>query len=147
MLIVLPSRTSLESNAVIEEAGLAMATTTHSATKSEDAPSQYDNPWGRIADVLLRRGTRNASLGFILELRDLAREWDVDGVIINSTCKCRIYCHYPLKARDMIQEELGIPAVAFEYDAFDSREHTVGYYRSRVEPFAELLKQRKKGTS
>lgn len=144
VLIVLPSRNSLESNAVIEEAGLATATSTHMATKSESAPSKYDNPWEKIADVNLRRGSRYASLGFVLELRDLAREWNVDGVIINSTCSCRIYCHYPFKARDVIQEELGIPAIAFEYDAFDSREYTVGYYRSRVEPFAEVLRQRKK---
>jgi benzoyl-CoA reductase/2-hydroxyglutaryl-CoA dehydratase subunit BcrC/BadD/HgdB len=44
----------------------------------------------------------------------------------------------------VIEKELGIPVLAIEFDNLDSREYTVEQLRTRVEPFAEMLKDKKR---
>ena len=56
----------------------------------------------------------------------------------------RAYNIFPRKAKEVIEKELGIPVLALEQDSIDSREYTAERFRTRVEPFAELLKDRKK---
>jgi benzoyl-CoA reductase/2-hydroxyglutaryl-CoA dehydratase subunit BcrC/BadD/HgdB len=128
---------------VIEKAGLASVV--NAGTPSAlNLPSEYESIWEQIADKTLRGGTRCSAQLMINQLKDLCREWDVDGVIIAVLAKCRVYNIFPRKAKEEIERELGIPVLAFEQDSVDSREYSAERFRTRVEPFAEMLKDRKK---
>ena len=76
------------------------------------------------------------------QMRDLAVEYQVDGVIINTISQCRVYNLHPIKAKQVIETELKIPVLALEHDPYDSRDYNLEHFRSRVEPFAEVLYSR-----
>ena len=96
------------------------------------------------ADIQLRAGLRSSAALSINQLKDHCREWNVDGLIVASVIKCRVANIYPRKAKEVIEKELGIKVLAVELDSADSREYTAERFRSRVEPFAEMLKDRKR---
>jgi hypothetical protein len=128
---------------VIEKAGLASVI--NAGTPSAlNLPSEYESIWEQIADKSLRGGSRCSAQSMINQLKDHCREWNVDGVIIAALAKCRIYNIFPRKAKEVIEKELGIPVLALEQDSVDSREYSAERFRTRVEPFAEMLKDRKK---
>jgi benzoyl-CoA reductase/2-hydroxyglutaryl-CoA dehydratase subunit BcrC/BadD/HgdB len=128
---------------VIEKVGLASVTNFISASV-RSVPGEYESTWEQIADRHLRGGTRCTGRLAITELKEVCHEWDVDGVIIAALSKCRIYNTFPRKAKEVIEKELGIPVLALEQDSVDSREYSAERFRTRMEPFAEILKDRKK---
>jgi benzoyl-CoA reductase/2-hydroxyglutaryl-CoA dehydratase subunit BcrC/BadD/HgdB len=128
---------------VIEKAGLASVVNA-GAPSALTLPSEYESIWEQIADKNLRGGSRCSAQLMITQLKDHCREWNVDGVIIAALSKCRFYSTFPRKAKEVIEKELGIPVLALEQDSVDSREYTAERFRTRVEPFAEMLKDRKK---
>jgi hypothetical protein len=131
---------------VIEKAGIASAVNA-GAPSSLALPSEYESVWEQIADKNLRTGARSSAATLVTQLKDHCREWNVDGMIIAALVKCRVTNIHPRKAKEVIEKELGIPVLAIEFDNLDSREYTAEHLRTRVEPFAEMLKDRKKRTS
>jgi benzoyl-CoA reductase/2-hydroxyglutaryl-CoA dehydratase subunit BcrC/BadD/HgdB len=131
---------------VIEKAGIASAVNA-GAPSSLALPSEYESVWEQIADKNLRTGARSSAAMLVTQLKDHCREWNVDGMIIAALVKCRVTNIHPRKAKEVIEKELGIPVLAIEFDNLDSREYTAEHLRTRVEPFAEMLKDRKKRTS
>ncbi len=127
---------------VVEDLGLAIAVTTRSGVWDK-APSPYDSIWEKAADQNLRRGSRHSTASMINELKDIARTYQVDGLILDVLAKCRVHTFYPLKAKEIIEKELGIPVLVVEHDHYDTRDYSAERYRSRIEPFAEILKARK----
>jgi len=128
---------------VLEKAGLASAINA-GAPSSLALPSEYESIWEQIADKNLRTGARSSAAALVTQLKDHCREWNVDGMIIAALVKCRVTNIHPRKAKEVIEKELGIPVLAIEFDNLDSREYTAEHLRTRVEPFAEMLKDRKK---
>jgi benzoyl-CoA reductase/2-hydroxyglutaryl-CoA dehydratase subunit BcrC/BadD/HgdB len=128
---------------VIEKAGLA-SVINGVAPSAQSLPSEYESAWEQIADVTLRIGAHASSALAITQLKEHCREWNVDGLIIAALVKCRVQDIFPRKAKEVIEKELGIPVLAIEFDNIDSREYTAEYFRTRVEPFAEMLKDRKR---
>jgi benzoyl-CoA reductase/2-hydroxyglutaryl-CoA dehydratase subunit BcrC/BadD/HgdB len=128
---------------VIEKAGLA-SVVNGVAPSAESLPSEYESTWEQIADKALRVGSRASAALMIAQIKEHCREWNVDGLIIAALVKCRVNSIYPRKAKEVIEKELGIPVLAIEFDNLDSREYTAERFRTRVEPFAEMLKDRKK---
>jgi len=129
--------------AVIEKAGLNAILSSTEITEAERAKPTPKDVWEQIADAALSRPSRHSAMAFIKVIKSLSREYEVDGVILASLARCRVYCVFPLKTKEVIEAELGIPAIAPEHDPWDSREFTPELFRSRVEPFAEMLKERK----
>jgi benzoyl-CoA reductase/2-hydroxyglutaryl-CoA dehydratase subunit BcrC/BadD/HgdB len=128
---------------VLEKAGIASVV--NAGTPSSLAlPSEYESVWEQIADINLRPGARSSAAAFIPQLKDHCQEWNVDGMIMAALVRCRVFNIHPRKAREVIEKELGIPVLAIEFDNLDSREYTAEQLRTRVEPFAEMLKDRKK---
>lgn len=130
---------------VLEKAGLASVVNS-GAPSNLSLPSEYDSIWEQIADKNLRVGPRASTLVYINQLKEHCREWKVEGLIIAALVKCRFYNIFPRKAKEIIEKELNIPVLAIELDNLDSREYTAEYLRTRVEPFAAMLKDRKKGS-
>jgi benzoyl-CoA reductase/2-hydroxyglutaryl-CoA dehydratase subunit BcrC/BadD/HgdB len=128
---------------VIEKAGLASVTNFISVAASS-LPDEYESIWEQLADRHMRGGQRSSGQLTINELKELCREWDIDGVIIAALSKCRIYNTFPRKAKEVLEREMDIPVLALEQDSVDSREYSAERFRTRVEPFAEILKDRKK---
>ncbi|MFC1972279.1 2-hydroxyacyl-CoA dehydratase [Chloroflexota bacterium] len=139
VLIVFPHMGDPAITEVIESAGLVIAASSRSVSADKE-PLQYEGTWERAAELVLRKGGSVAAM--VALMRDLAVEYKVDGVIVNTISQCRIYNLHPIKTKQVIEAELGIPVLALEHDPYDSREYTLEHFRSRVEPFAEVLRSR-----
>jgi benzoyl-CoA reductase/2-hydroxyglutaryl-CoA dehydratase subunit BcrC/BadD/HgdB len=131
---------------VIEKSGLAIALDAAELTKAELGLPKYESIWEQVAGQTLGRPSRHSTLAFITALKNLAREFNVDGAILNTIIKCRVYSIFPRKAKEVIESELGIPALVVEQDPMDSREYTPDQLKSRIEPFAEMLRARHPST-
>ncbi|MDD5703805.1 MAG: 2-hydroxyacyl-CoA dehydratase family protein [Dehalococcoidales bacterium] len=130
---------------VIEKAGLA-SVVNGCTPSANNLPGKYEFVWEQIAVKTLSGGSRASATLWIRQLKEYCQEWNVDGLIIAALVKCRFHNIYPRKAKEVIEKELGIPVLAIEFDNLDSREYSAEYFRSRVEPFAEMLKNKKKMT-
>ena len=95
---------------------------------------------GRIAEAMLRRGTFHSASGQISYVKEIAKRWKLDGVIVNFLFSCRPAAIAPLMAKRSLEKELGIPVLSLEYDVYDCRDYSTQQVRTRVETFAELLK-------
>lgn len=128
---------------VLEKAGIASVI--NGFTPSADSlPGDYESVWEEIATKTLAGGSHASSALMITQLKEHCQEWNVDGLIVAALVKCRVNDIFPRKAKEVIEKELGIPVLAIEFDNLDSREYTAEYLRTRVQPFAEMLKDRKR---
>lgn len=126
--------------AMIENVGLAIPVTTLAGTPAANVPISYDSVWEQIADSMMRRrGGQYSSWGYIFQLRELVKTWNVDGVIIFVHIPCRQYQLFPPKARE-VMEELGIPVLMLEGDYVDIRGFNAEQMRTRLETFVELVR-------
>jgi len=128
---------------MVAEAGLAIVTGSHMTTARERVPSTYTSLWEKLADVNLRRGSRYCGLGMVQGVKQICLDWKVDAAIVSYPYSCRGFVSYPFKAKEILEKELGIPAMVLENDIYDIREITPEQLRNRVETFAELAKQAK----
>ncbi|MDD5701766.1 MAG: 2-hydroxyacyl-CoA dehydratase family protein [Dehalococcoidales bacterium] len=133
---------------VIEKAGLASITGSGSpsARREKSSSSMYKSIWDQIAAKNLNSAMHASATIKIDEFKNQCEGGSVDGLIIAALVKCRAQAIHPRKAKEIIERELGIRVLAIEFDNLDSREYSAEYFRSRVEPFAEMLKNKKKMT-
>jgi benzoyl-CoA reductase/2-hydroxyglutaryl-CoA dehydratase subunit BcrC/BadD/HgdB len=133
---------------VIEKAGLASVTGggLPSTRREKSSSSMYKSVWEQIAAKNLNSPMHASAAIKIDDFKKQCEGGHVDGLIIAALVKCRAQAIHPRKAKDVIEKELGIPVLAIEFDNLDSREYTAEYFRSRVEPFAEMLKSRQNKT-
>jgi benzoyl-CoA reductase/2-hydroxyglutaryl-CoA dehydratase subunit BcrC/BadD/HgdB len=131
---------------VIEKAGLASVTGggLPSSRREKSSSSMYKSVWEQIAAKNLNSPMHASAALKIADFKKQCEDGHVDGLIIAALVKCRAQAIHPRKAKDVIEKELGVPVLAIEFDNLDSREYTAEYFRSRVEPFAEMLKSRQK---
>ncbi len=126
---------------MIEGLGLAVPVTSLASTPSTGAPRSYASVWEQIAHTLMRRrGAYYSSWGWILQLKELASAWNVDGVIIYIHLSCRQYELFPLKAKEVLEKDMGIPVLLIEGDYVDLRDYNAQQTKIRLETFAELVK-------
>jgi benzoyl-CoA reductase/2-hydroxyglutaryl-CoA dehydratase subunit BcrC/BadD/HgdB len=131
---------------MIEGLGLAISVTTMVSTPGASAPSSYPSVWEQTADSLMRtRGNYYSSWAAIRQLKELAELWDVDGAIVFVHTPCRQRLLHPLKEKMVVEEELGIPVLIIEGDYVDSRNFNEQQVRTRLETFAEIVKNARAG--
>jgi len=143
VMIILPNLSDPTIIKMMESVGLAVVTHIGLTTEPERAPSKYKDYWERAADINMRRGSRYCSLGYAKQIKQVCKEWNLDGAIISFLFSCRAYAIYPLKAKELVMKELGIPALVLESDIYDTRDYSAEAMRTRVETFAEILKTSK----
>ena len=108
-------------------------------TELERIPIKYEGYWERSAEATLRF----CGIKFASRFKQICKEWNVDGAILNYPIGCRDLCIAPVKSRDIIMKELGVPVLLLECDHIDTRDYSAEAMRNRVEAFAEMLKAAK----
>jgi benzoyl-CoA reductase/2-hydroxyglutaryl-CoA dehydratase subunit BcrC/BadD/HgdB len=124
----------------IEKLGLAVIAdnTGIMAPKREEYKSQYEDFWYQGIELFVRMG-----VGYPSRQVEFFKDLDIDGVIYNYPVGCRDQCISPVKVRDIITKELGIPVLLLEFDHVETRLYSAEAILNRVEPFAEMLKEMK----
>ena len=127
---------------IIEDAGLAVIVdfTGLAIPKVDLVDSNYTDFREHGAETLIHF----MGIKFARRLVHVCREWDLDGAILNYQIGCRDSCAETLKARDLLEKELGIPSLVIECDLADPRHISVEAMRNRVEAFVEVLQSNKK---
>jgi benzoyl-CoA reductase/2-hydroxyglutaryl-CoA dehydratase subunit BcrC/BadD/HgdB len=128
---------------MIEETGLAVVMDLPDGvvlTEPERCiQSKYEDFWENSAELVLRF----CGIKFPVRMKQVCKESDLDGVILNYPIGCRDLCIAPLKAKEIITKELGVPVFLLEADHTDNRNYSAEAMRNRVEAFAEILKNAK----
>lgn len=139
MLVMIPHEPALA--ATIAELGLAACVHAGAAPRGPSRPVEYTSLWEEVADGNMRgRGANYSSLAYILQLVDAVKAWNVEGVIFFRHFSCRQYSIFPIRAKQVIEEELQIPVLSLEGDYCDFRSYNVQGMRTRLETFAEMVK-------
>jgi benzoyl-CoA reductase/2-hydroxyglutaryl-CoA dehydratase subunit BcrC/BadD/HgdB len=126
--------------AAISELGLAVGPTSGGRMERPERPP-YTDLWDDVAlSHMQSRGANYSSLAYILQLKESIRYSNVEGVILFRHYSCRQYSIFPIKAKEVIEEELGIPVLLLEGDYCDFRSYTSKQMRTRLETFAEMVK-------
>lgn len=102
--------------------------------------ASYDKLWEQRADINLRIGSRRSAIAYCKQIISACREFQLDGLIMQYHVPCHMYDIFPLKLKDMVQKELGIPVLLLEGDWFETRDYSAEGYRTRLESFAEMVK-------
>jgi len=69
------------------------------------------------------------------------RNLKVDGIVIANTVCCRLFNPCTPLQKELLENELGIPVLALETDIYDTRNYSTERLRSRIEAFAEIVKE------
>ena len=127
-----------------EQLGLAVPVTAFSLKSPGEPTESYPTVWEEIADSLLRRrGAHHSSLSEIKQVKEIAQDNNVDGVIVSHIVGCRQTNSWPLKAKEMIEKEMNIPVLVLEVDLCDDRDYSAQQMRTRMETFAQIVKTAK----
>jgi benzoyl-CoA reductase/2-hydroxyglutaryl-CoA dehydratase subunit BcrC/BadD/HgdB len=122
----------------IEKAGLAVIAdnTGIMAPKREEFNSKYQDFWYQGIELFVRMG-----VGYPSRQVEFFKDLNIDGLIYNYPVGCRDQCIAPVKVREVITSELGIPVLLLEFDHVETRLYSAEAIMNRVEPFAEMLKE------
>jgi benzoyl-CoA reductase/2-hydroxyglutaryl-CoA dehydratase subunit BcrC/BadD/HgdB len=72
-------------------------------------------------------------------IADLARRFQVDGVVMHANRSCKPFSITQSDVRDALRDELGLPVLILEADMCDARLYNEGAVRERVAAFLEML--------
>ena len=114
--------------------------------------STYTYAWGELAPMIdIEKGMEsmakiytypilNRSTGHKLEtMRDMVRDFSMDGVILHSDRSCKPYSIGQMSQRAKLMEEFGVPALLLEADHNDPRAFSDEQVAQRVDSFLEML--------
>jgi hypothetical protein len=142
MLVMMPHNPALA--ATIGELGLAACVHAGAAPRSPSRPVAYTSLWEEVADANMRgRGANYSSLAYILQLKAASELWNVEGLVFFRHYSCRQYSIFPTRAKEVIEEEQGIPVLLLDGDYCDFRSYNIQQMRTRLETFAEMVKSSK----
>ena len=105
--------------------------------------SKYNTPEEQSVEGSLRRGVFHSTSGFLNETNEGVQMLGLDGFLWFYQKACRATTPQMLIYKKAMEEELGIPVLALEADLFDTRSYSAEALRTRVETFADLLRERK----
>lgn len=71
------------------------------------------------------------------------RDYSIDGAILHSNKSCLPITLGQMDVERALQEELGVPSVIIEADHMDPRNFSIAQFEERVNPFMEMLLQKK----
>ncbi len=128
---------------MMEDAGLAMSVTLLSVPGKKYPPSSYTTLGEIRAEREMRDGHYHGGFGLAKRFEEAARDLDVDGVMWGYLFNCRPLAETSHTVKKWVEETTGIPTIALEMDAYDSRNYSAAALRTRVEAFAEMLRARK----
>lgn len=108
-------------------------------------PQQDEDP---VRDMALRSTKRRGYAGSIEERTELtveiARDYQVDGVILSYNPSCRLFYILQPALKNAL-DSAGIPTLALECDMADERTYSEGQVKTRLDAFVERLLAAKEG--
>jgi benzoyl-CoA reductase/2-hydroxyglutaryl-CoA dehydratase subunit BcrC/BadD/HgdB len=132
---------------MIEDVGLANSVTLFSApapkTKSE---TTYTTLGEIIAEREMRLGSFHSTYGLVQRTAKAIADLNIEGVIWNYLYNCRPLAITSHLMKRWVEENVGLPTLSLESDAYDSRYYSEAALRTKVETFAEILRARKAST-
>jgi len=132
---------------LVEDAGLAVPLTLTLAWVGGPPiklKRTYATPGEKMADYELATGVYHGTDGAIKRFEMGAKVMKLDGFIMNYLYNCRPDAILSHNTKRYLEEKTGLPVLALEIDAFDSRAYSAASMRTKVETFAEMLKAKKK---
>jgi benzoyl-CoA reductase/2-hydroxyglutaryl-CoA dehydratase subunit BcrC/BadD/HgdB len=105
--------------------------------------SKYTTPEEQSVEGSLRRGVFHSTSAFLTETEEGVKTLDLDGFMWFYQKACRASTPEMLIYKKGMEDDLGIPVLLLEGDVFDTRSYTAEALRTRVETFADLLKERR----
>jgi len=105
--------------------------------------SKFTTPEEQTIEGSLRRGVFHSTSAFLAETVDGIRNMDLDGFMWFYQYACRASTPQMLIYKKGIEEQTGVPVLLLEGDLFDTRSYSAETLRTRVETFADMLRERK----
>ncbi|MFH1114816.1 MAG: 2-hydroxyacyl-CoA dehydratase family protein [Pseudomonadota bacterium] len=106
------------------------------------SPLDPDDPFRSLARRIITHGFNGPTSQRIDILKDLAKNYRVDGAIN----PCHWGCRQGTGSRGLIYEalkEIGVPVINLDTDCVDSRNFSEGQLKTRIEAFVEVLESRR----
>ena len=104
----------------------------------------YDRFSDRVAGFGQKMGIVCSTCGAIEQVLISQRELQMDGAIMCFATSCRLYSMSPIMTKKALQKEFGdMPVIVLEGEFYDARNYGVEQMRTRVETFAQVLRERK----
>jgi len=129
---------------MFEECGLAMrGPLVYHMPTLQRAESKFTTLEERTVEAILRRGLYHSTPGCISVLEESIKAMNPDALLWYYHFSCRASCPQALIIKKSIEADLGIPVLLLEGDVFDERSYSAGVLRTKVEAFADMLKERK----
>jgi benzoyl-CoA reductase/2-hydroxyglutaryl-CoA dehydratase subunit BcrC/BadD/HgdB len=129
---------------MFEESGLALiGPLLYFMTPLQRQESQFTTPEEQNIEAILRRGVYHSTSGCIATFKESLKALDVDGFLWFTQFACRAGDPQGLIIKKSIEDDLGIPVLALEADYMDMRSYSSEALRTRVETFADMLRERK----
>lgn len=128
---------------MVEEIGMAsVALPIITMCSDERAKGVFKMFEERLIEAMHKKGLYHSGLGMARYIKDICAEHKVEGAIIFVPYNCRPMSYPAVMAKEMVVNELGIPAMLLEGDWYDNRDYSAQALRTRVETFAGMLKSR-----
>ncbi|MEE4351540.1 MAG: 2-hydroxyacyl-CoA dehydratase family protein [Desulfatiglans sp.] len=95
----------------------------------------------RSIEGIYRKGFWHNGISGGQAFLEQCRYLKVDGVVVANTVCCRLFNPCTPLQKELLEKELGIPVLALESDVYDTRNYSTERLRSRMEAFAEIVKE------
>ncbi len=129
---------------MLEECGLALVgPLAYYLPPLQRMESKYTTPEEQTVEGLLRRGVFYSTSAFISDTNEGVKLLKPDGFMWFYQYACRASCPQMLIYKKATEDEMGIPVLSLEADLFDTRSYSAEALRTRVETFADLLRERR----
>lgn len=104
----------------------------------------YATPGERIAAYELAAGGFHGTDGMIKRMEMATEVMKLDGFIKDYLYNCRPSALASHCGKKYLEEKTGLPVLSLEVDVYDSRAYSAASLKTKVETFAEMLKERKR---
>jgi benzoyl-CoA reductase/2-hydroxyglutaryl-CoA dehydratase subunit BcrC/BadD/HgdB len=112
-----------------------------------DYKTEYKGFGDKVARSIQKAGVFCSTSGNIKLVRDYVEFCNLDGMIYCHGYSCRGYTIPAIMIKKEIERDFGIPVMVMEGDIYDSRNYSAEQMRTRVETFAEMLREMKREAS
>jgi benzoyl-CoA reductase/2-hydroxyglutaryl-CoA dehydratase subunit BcrC/BadD/HgdB len=106
-------------------------------------PTEYRGFGDKVAQSYQKGGPFCSVWGLIEFIKGYVEMCKLDGIIYSHAVSCKGYTIPALMIKKEIEAQCGIPVMVMEGDIYDSRNYSAEQMRTRVETFAEMLREMK----
>jgi hypothetical protein len=128
---------------MLEDQGIAIPYTEVNSVTSKRFWPETKDPCEEIASKFFKSPVSQSYRMRIDSVIEECRKWKIDGLFWYNHFSCRPTYTDSIMIVKAVKEELNIPAILIEGDAYDPRYYTKEQLRTRIEAFAEILKTTK----